>query len=228
VRKSALGSARRFGALLLLSALSLAAGGCGAGAPPGPAGLRLEREDLVVVCHALQRVQGEVATEVARTKAAWPLVADGLPSNATAAARPQILAATEAGATLEVPAIFEEARASVLTGPGAEVAGLFRSYIGLATHGWQLIGAAIDQIEHGPAVARKFARANVNLYIESVYDAHFSLAQTGKKLLDGYRKLGGASAFGASLTQAEVNGLAATYSEPSDRLHPHVGVRLGS
>jgi len=228
VRKSALGSARRFGALLALSALSLAAAGCGGREPPSPAGLRLEREDLVVVCHALQRVEGAVATEVARTKAAWPLVADGLPSNATAIARPQILAATEAAATLEVPAIFEEAQASVLTGPAAQVAGLFRSYTGLATHGWQLIGAAIDQIEHGPSVARKFARANVNLYIEGVYDAHFSLAQIGKKLLAGYQKLGGASAFGASLTQAEVDALAQTYSEASDRLHPHVGVRLGS
>jgi len=228
VRKSALGSARRFGALLLLSALSFAAGGCGGGAPPSPAGLRLEREDLVVVCRALQRVEGQVATEVARTKAAWPLVADGLPSNASAIARPQVLAAAEAAATLEVPAIFEEARASVLTGPASGVAGLFRSYVGLATHGWQLIGSAIDQIEHGRPVARRFARANVNLYIEGVYDAHFSLAQIGKKLLAGYLKLGGASAFGGTLTQAEVDGLAGTYSEASDRLHPHVGVRLGS
>jgi hypothetical protein len=108
------------------------------------------------------------------------------------------------------------------------VAGLFRSYSGLATHGWQLIGASIDEIERGSAVARRFARANVNLYIESVYDAHFSLAQTGKALLDGYRKLGGPSAFGSSLTQAEVDELARTYSEANDRLHPHVGVRLGS
>jgi hypothetical protein len=211
-----------------VGAAALGAGGCGHGEPASSAGLRLQREDLVVVSHALQRVEGEVATEVARTKAAWPLVADGLPSDTTAVAHPPILAASEAAATLEVPALFEEAQASALTGPGAEVAGLFRSYSGLATHGWQLIGAAIDEIEHGPEVARQFARANVALYIEGIYDAHFSLAQIGKALLAGYRKLGGASAFGASLTQAEVDGLAKTYSEPSDRLHPHVGVRLGS
>ena len=208
--------------------MTLAAGGCGSGAPPSPAGLSLQHEDLVVVCRALQRVEGEVASEVARTKAAWPLVANGLPANATAVARPQITAATEAAAALEVPAIFEETQASALTGPASHVAGLFRSYSGLATHGWQLIGASIEEIEHGSAVARRFARANVNLYIESVYDAHFSLAQTGKALLDGYRKLGGPSAFGGSLTQAEVDELAQTYSEPTDRLHPHVGVRLGS
>ena len=46
------------------------------------------------------------------------------------------------------------------------------------------------------------------LYIESIYDGHFSLAQIGKKLLAGYDKLGGAADFGASLTQAEVDALA--------------------
>ena len=66
------------------------------------------------------------------------------------------------------------------------------------------------------------------LYIESVYDAHFGLAQIGKKLLAGYRKLGGQAAFGAALTQGEVDALADAYSEATDRLHPHVGVRLGS
>ncbi len=66
------------------------------------------------------------------------------------------------------------------------------------------------------------------MYIESIYDAHFTLAQIGKKLLAGYEKLGGASDFGTALTQAEVNALAGAYSEASDRLHPHVGVRLGS
>ena len=108
------------------------------------------------------------------------------------------------------------------------LAGLFRAYSGLSTHGWQLIGAAIEQIEHGSPVAARFARANVALYIESVYDAHFGLAQVGKQLVAGYKTLGGASAFGPSLTQAEVDRLAGTYSEASDRLHPHPGVKLGS
>jgi hypothetical protein len=61
-----------------------------------------------------------------------------------------------------------------------------------------------------------------------VYDAHYNLAQIGKVLLVAYEKLGGASAFGASFTVLEVQALAATYSEPSDRLHPHDGVRFGS
>ena len=48
------------------------------------------------------------------------------------------------------------------------------------------------------------------LYIESVYDGHFALAQIGKQLAAGYAKLGGATAFGRSLTPAQVQQLAAT------------------
>ncbi|HYM55495.1 MAG TPA: hypothetical protein VES97_09045 [Solirubrobacteraceae bacterium] len=218
----------RTAALLLLSGAAIAAGGCGRGQAPSPAASRLEREDLIAASRALKSAEGSVATEVAATKAAWRLIANGLPADATTVARAPIQAAAGNAAKLEVPGLFQEAQAVSLTGPAAGLAGLFRSYSRLATRGWQLIGASIDAIEHGSAVAARFARANVALYIESVYDAHFSLAQIGRKLVEGYRKLGGADAFGAALTQAEVDGLAWAYSEASDRLHPHVGVRLGS
>ena len=66
------------------------------------------------------------------------------------------------------------------------------------------------------------------LYVESIYDAHFTLAQIGKQLLLGYRRLGEASAFGRTLSEDEVSALARSYSEAAARLHPHVGVRLGS
>ena len=102
-----------------------------------------------------------------------------------------------------------------------------RSYALLCARGWKLLLASLAQIESGTPAAARFARANAPLYIESVYDAHFTLAQIGKKLLAGYDKLGGPRAFGAALTKAEVDGLAGAYSEASDRLHPHVGVRLG-
>jgi hypothetical protein len=68
----------------------------------------------------------------------------------------------------------------------------------------------------------------VALYIESIYDAHFGLAQIGKQIPIDYRRVGGAGAFGASLTPAEVGALATSYSEASDRLSPHARVRLGS
>ena len=98
----------------------------------------------------------------------------------------------------------------------------------LAALGWRMTGAAINQIQRGSPTEARFARKNVALYIESVYDAHFELAQLGKQLLDGYRALGGPKAFKGSLSQEEVDALARAYSEAADRLHPHVGVRLGS
>ncbi len=169
----------------------------------------------------------KVEGEVKATKAAWPLVANGL-SAGSADARASIRAASESAAGLALPALLGEARAASLTGPAAHLAGLFRSFRGLAARGWQLIDAALEQRERGPGVVARFARANVALYIESVYDGHFSLAQIGKQLSAGYTQLGGSAAFGATLTQAEVKRLAQSYSEASDRLHPHVGVRLGS
>ncbi len=167
-------------------------------------------------------------SEVAATKAAWPLIDRGLPANAGAGLRKAVRAATEHAAALSLPGPFEEHEAATLTGPGSPIAGLFRSYSILTARGWQLIGAALAQSERGSAAAARFARANVALYIESVYDAHFSLAQIGKKLRAAYKTLGASAAFGSSLTPSEVDALASTFSEANDRLHPHAGVRLGS
>lgn len=211
-----------------MSGAALVLAGCGGGRKPTPRELALERADLVLVCRALSAVEQPVAGEVAATKAAWPLVVNGLPSGTSAVSSPAIALAAQRAAALKLPALFEEGEAASITGPGSSIAGLYRAFSLLATRGWQLIAAAAQEIEHGSPTAASFARANVALYIESVYDAHFGLAQIGKKLLDGYKKLGGPHGFGASLTQAEVDALAMTYSEARDRLRPHVRVRLGS
>jgi hypothetical protein len=208
--------------------LVLAIGGCGSSRTATPAATQLERGDFVAVCHALAGLTGAVGEEVAATKAAWPLITHGLPSATGRGAPSTIGAAAARAAHLRLPLLFGEAPAASLTGPAAHIAGLVRSFRGLAARGWQMIAASIAQIEHGPPAGARFARANVALYIESVYDGHFSLAQVGKQLIAGYEKLGAGAAFGASLTQVEVDVLARTYSEASDRLHPHVGVRLGS
>jgi hypothetical protein len=220
----------RCAALLLLSCAALATAGCGSGGGEGAstAGIRLQREDLVTASHALLRAQGSVEREVAATKAAWPLVANGLPSHLTPSGRTAIATAASQAAKVLIPAPLAEAQATTLTGPGAQLAGLFQSFNGLSRNGWRMIGAAIDTSEHGSTAAARFVLANVALYIEGVYDAHFGLAQIGKKLASGYRKLGGAAAFANSLTDGEVQALARSYSEAADRLHPHVGVRLGS
>jgi len=160
------------------------------------------------------------------TKATWPLVANGLPAN-LAAARPRVAAAAAQARTVRLPALFDEPRARELVWPSSKMAGDFRDYQALVGRGWAMILYSIDQIGRGGAGA-KFARENAGLYIESVYDGHFAAAQIGKNLLVNYKKLGGAGAFGRALPQAEVERLAAIYSEPRYRLYPHTAVKYGT
>ncbi len=215
--------------VLLLGAALLLAWGCGDsdGTSSTPA-LRLQRAGLVASVRALTILEGPIAKEVAATKIAWPLIVDGLPADISSIARQPITAATKSAAAIPIPPPFEEAQARNLTGPAAELVGLFRSFKLLATRGWTLTSAAIDEIEHGSPAAARFARENVALYIDSIYDGHFTLAQIGKQLHDGYHRLGGPATFGGTLTQSEVDSLTGTYSEATDRLHPHVVVKLGS
>lgn len=206
-----------------------AAGGCGGGKPATVAALKLQREDLAAVARELLDLQAPVAREVAASKASWPLIANGLPGDVTTVTgSPAAARAAASAARLRMPALFSEANARSLTGAASQIVGLFRSYELLSARGWKLLFASADQIESGTPVAARFARANAPLYIESIYDAHFTLAQIGKKLRAAYANQGGASAFGAALTQAQVDALAQSYSEASDRLYPHVGARLGS
>lgn len=221
----------RVPALLLLLSGVLIAAGCGGGTSKtssSPAALRLQREDVVAVSHALQGIREPVAREVAAAKAAWPAVANGLQARTLASARAPVTAAAESAGAIKPPELLESSHADSLTGPASQLAGQFSTFNGLTSQGWQMILAAIDSIQRGSPESARFARENVALYIDSVYDGHFSLAQIGKKLKDSYHTLGGQAAFGAALSQAEVNALADTYSEATDRLHPHAGVRLGS
>jgi hypothetical protein len=213
---------------LALAATGLSLSGCGGGTSAAPGVARLERGDFLAVARALEAARPSVDREAAAAKAAWRLIANGLPAAGSASGREPILAAGRAAGAVKLPPLFEEREAAAITGPGSSPAGLFRVYVRLSTRGWALIGSFIDDVASGSAVSARFAARNVALYIESIYDAHFGLAQIGKQLLSGYAKLGGAGAFGSSLTQAHIDALAGAYSEARYRLHPHVGVRLGS
>jgi hypothetical protein len=184
------------------------------------------------VYRSLTSVEPSVRGEVVATKRAWPLVLDGLPARIPASTRAAVLAAGERARALAVslPPLFQEHGSDELTGPASGVAGEMRSFALLAMRGWQLIGAAIEQAQHGSASAARFARANVALYIESVYDAHFTLAQIGKQMRKGWEKLEGAPAFAGTLTLtlAEIEALAGVYSEPNFVLVPRARVKLGS
>jgi len=169
-----------------------------------------------------------VHSEAAAAKRAWPHVVYGLPPRSGPIARAAIRTAGERAGAIGTPGLFEGRVSASLTGPGSGLTSEFRGASLLAARGWRLIGAAIEQTEHGPAAAARFAHANVGLYIESVYDAHFTLAHIGEQLLKDYDRLGGTAAFGGSLTPAEMRALANAYSEANERLYPHTGVRLGS
>lgn len=220
--------ARPAASLLAAGAVTLAFTGCAGSHKPTPASLALQRADFVDVSRQLVDVESLVDSEVSATKRAWPRIDGGLPPRSGPIARALIGAANRRAAAIGTPGLFEEAPSASLTGPGAGIASDFRGFSALAARGWLMIEAAVGQIAHGRPLAARFARANVALYVESVYDSHFALAQIGKKVLDGYKKLGGPEAFGAKLTQAEVEALASAYSEPADRLYPHESVKLGS
>jgi hypothetical protein len=216
--------------LALLAALAAAVVLLGCGGTTSkqstPAALKLQREDLVAASKVLAQAQAPVAVEVAVTRTVWPRIAGGASVEVSAFARsPQ---AVKRVTLLTIPALFGEVQARALTGPASQIAGLFRSSALLSTRGWKMLIASTEQSESGANVAARFARENAPLYLQSIYDGHFALAQIGKKLLAGYEKLGGASAFGSSLTQSEVDALARAYSESKIRLYPHVRVRVGS
>jgi hypothetical protein len=217
----------RRAALLLASGAALSMAACGSGTQATPTGLRLQREDLIATAQALGQAQGEVAREVAATKSAWPLVANGLPTEIAIEDEAKIATAARLALALKLPGVLGERRSEGLTGTGASLAGTFQNFAELSGRGWQMIQAS-HLAGRNDTSAASFDRANVALYIESVYDAHFGLAQIGKKLLTGYEKLGGPAVFGSALPRAEVERLAREYSEASCRLHPHTGVKLGS
>jgi hypothetical protein len=221
------GSARR-AALLLGAGATLLAAGCGSSSQATDAGLRVQREDFVVAARALAGAEVAVKREAKATRAAWPAVVNGLPTQADPSARALVHEASLRAGALSLPAPFSEARARGLTGAASGLAGTYQSFDTLTARGWRLVDYSLGQLDGGPPAAVSFAKGNVALYIESVYDAHFALAQVGKHLLADYEHLGGTAAFASSLSQAEVEQLAGVYSEALLRLHPHVGVRLGS
>ncbi|HSZ70491.1 MAG TPA: hypothetical protein VK756_09015 [Solirubrobacteraceae bacterium] len=147
-------------------ALAVAAvlAGCGSRAPR-PAGLRLERTDLALLAHALQRLESPIGREASGARVAWPQLYRGLPGSApgktsaagTARTTGAASATGGAGATGEplVAAIATaDARAGAialptlftvegaLTGPAAAIGGLLKNYALLTQRGWRFLAAA--------------------------------------------------------------------------------------
>jgi hypothetical protein len=230
--------------MLIGAAMSLA--GCGSGSVPATQSSRelaLERSQFEQVARQLSALQGPVKQEASASRSAWPAIADGLPATLGSGLRTAVSAANVRAKALAEPAFL--ANASRLTGPASGIAGIYENYEQLAQRGWSMTEAAVMLIgnlgatvsDSTAAVANagtarpagattnatqaNFARANSPLYIDAIYDAHFDLSVLGKRLSEGYKKLGGSRAFGTVLTQAQVNALAEVYSIPAVRLQPH-------
>jgi hypothetical protein len=226
--------ALRLAALLLILSGVTSAGtvlaGCGgkSSLAATPAAEKLQREDLVAVSRSLRQAESSVEHELAAARIAWPQVANGLPARIAPASRLALANASKAARAIVVPPLMGKEQARTLTGPAAGIAGLFRPFGRLTERGWTLTGSAADEITGGKPASARFARENVALYIDSVYDGHFYASLIGKSLLKGYTQLGGPAAFGGTLDEAEVQALARTYSPATEQLHPHPGVKLGS
>jgi len=216
--------------LLFASVLVATLAGCGgaSGSATSPGAIQLQREDFVAVTRGLRQATSSAQREMAAARIAWPLIAEGLPASIPPATRPAVSTASRMASAILVPAPMSQTQAHLLTGPAAHIAGLFAAFSRLTERGWTLTGAAAVQIATGSPAAAAFARENVALYIDSVYDGHFDAALIGKSLLAGYRLLGGEKAFGGTLSQAEADALANAYSPATERLYPHPKVKLGS
>jgi hypothetical protein len=226
--------ALRVAALLLtlsgVAGASVVLTSCGGahGVAETPAAQRLQREDLLAVSRALRQAAGSVQREMAAARIAWPLVTEGLPAPIPPATRLAVFTASRMAHAIVVPAPVSKTQARLLTGPAAGIAGEFAAFSRLTERGWTLTSAAAAEITSGSPAAARFARENVALYIDSIYDGHFDAALIGKSLLAGYRLLGGEKAFGGTLSHAEAGALASAYSPATERLYPHPKVKLAS
>ena len=219
---------------MLIGAAMLIAG-CGSGSSlhaQSSRELGLERAQFEQVSSQLSGLEPAVKREVAASRVVWPSIVGGLPQALGGGLRTAVSAANTRAKALPEPSFLANARK--LTGPASGIAGIYENYEQLAQRGWNLTEAAVQTITSAGSVATNtthasasaaaqasFERANSPLYIDAIYDAHFDLSVLGKSLASGYEKLGGPQAFGAALTQAQVNALAGVYSIPAVRLEPH-------
>lgn len=193
---------------------------------PNRAELALERAQFVLLSEGLQAAQGAVQQEVTASRAVWPTVARGLPSFPSRDIRQRTARASAQAARLPEPSFMTSA--SRLTGPAAGLAGLYETFARLTERGWRMIEATLHSLAAGSPPAARFARENSPLYIDAIYDGHFDLSLAGKSIAEGYKRLGGPSAFGARLSQAEIDALARAYSIPAVRLTPHPAASIES
>jgi len=210
---------RRAAAALAAAAAATALLLAGCGAHHNPEELRLERSHLAWAVRELRLAAGPIAREVAAAKAAWPLVAGGLHNSTPGEVESRVSRAAALARQVPTPAIVRYVHE--LTGPATGIVGLIESFTNLVAPGWQVTAFTVHALRHGPARVARFMDANAAVYLYAIYDSHFNLGQIGKSVADAYERLGGPSAFGGSLTLAQVDAVVRAYSPAADRLSPH-------
>ena len=210
---------------------ALAAGGLRQAQAGEPGGARAQREDLVVVAPRAAEPRGpdELGGGAPRGPPGrrWPT---GCRAEHAALTRRRCARRSKRAARLQLPTLFDEQQAGRADRPGLldRRASTARSRA-LASRGWQLIGSLDPRSNTARRPRRGSPAANVPLYIESVYDAHFGLGADRQAAAGGLQEARRPDRPSAvALTQAEVDALADAYSEERNRLEPHVAVKLGS
>lgn len=219
------GTQLRAAALLSIAfAIAFVLVGCGSKLH-NPIEIKLERMDLVSVSKQLLHNDRAVEDELTSAHATWPYLYNGLPSRITRSVEARISDSTRKMAALpELPFLR---RVHDLTGPASDIGGAYEKFWSLGKAGWEMIQATVLSLRHGPASTARFREENLPVYIQSVYDAHYSLSLIGKDVKSGYEKLGGSEGFGAALTPIEVETIMRLYSPEVARLEPHTTEALG-
>lgn len=207
---------------LALAALTAAAIGFAAtrGESHTPAELALQRSQLALLSHQLLRLETPVRHEAATSRGAWLALARGMPAHPTASLAAQASTASAAASAISIPA-FVEARHRLI-GPAERIASLLHDFILLTQDGWGHVVQTAASLRSGPKRSAEFEHANAGLYIESIYDGNFDASLIGEHVLHSYERLGGRSAFGSSLTPAQVGSIVAAYSPQVELLTPHL------
>lgn len=195
-------------------AISLLSGGGSA----TEAQLSEDRAQLALVSKELYAIEGQVNREVAASKAAWPLIASGLPAKVDRHLLSAVSTASAAASALPSPKFLKFIHE--LTGPAARIAHAYLGFMLLSSHGWAHVLATAEAISKGQSAAT-FDRATSGLYIDSIYNGSFTLSLIGEKVFNSYERLGETTEFGSALTPSEVQSLESELSPEADVLSPH-------
>ncbi len=191
-----------------------------------PTQVVLASADLVAAARLFGNSEPAIDREVQAARAAWPYIYQGLPARPSSRLRELLRRADEAAQAISVPERVPHAVTDPVLEPAAAPIATLENFNKLVKQSWAQLRAGTEP--GADPRAERFLRENSGLYVGSIYDAHEQLGQTGKKLEDGYRELGGPDEFAGSLRQQEVEQLAATYSEQNIFLFPAVAPELGA